>query len=395
MITKEKILATTISLLIVATLTTAQDERRSEGRRRPPTPASGARPDLTVERATATGEFTIKAYVSNIGQADSVAFSIHLDVYDASNKQIKELFKISKPLSKGDGREFVFETAPLSLAGMRFQIVVDPRNLVDESNETNNRTPVKSANVGTAVDADERDAPPARTHPSVDLAAINVFPATDGKKNMIHGVIRNLGSEPYSGYRGNRQATITLTLLRDGKESQQTLGTANVPDISAGSQQTIAFPSPPEFAQVDAYRLTLTLSGRDNNSANDMKVNTSGEFSSERGSPGADLEAAEVARILEGGVARIKGVVRNASSQRYKGEREVRLYFVDQTGGEEKSTLIASETVRNIAAGERWEISGDLPPTLKKVKHFLLRLTISAGDDNPGNDKKTRTLGNL
>jgi hypothetical protein len=375
-------------------LISAQDEPRRDGRRLSP-PASGARPDLTVERGIATGEFTVKAYVSNIGQADSVAFAIHLDVYDADNKRIKEFFKISKPLSKGLGGEFLFVTSPLSMTGKRFQIVVDPRNFVDESNETNNRTPLKSTNEAVAGGRDETDAPPAKTNPSVDLAAINVFPATDGKKNVIHGVIRNLGSEPYSGSRGKRQTTITLTLVKDGKESQQKLGTAGVPDISAGGQQIIAFPSPPEFASVDGYRLTLTISGGDSNTKNDSKINTSAGFSSEVGSPDADLEAAEVARILESGVARIKGVVRNVSSQRFKGEREVRLYFVDQTGSEGKSTLIASETVKNIAAGERWEIIGDLPAALKQAKHFLLKLNISAGDNNPGNDKKTRAFGNL
>ena len=90
-----------------------------------------------------------------------------------------------------------------------------------------------------------------------------------------------------------------------------------------------------------------------------------------------------------------KRTVRNVSSQRFNGEREVRLYFVDQTGSEGKSTLIASETVKNIAAGERWEIIGDLPAGLKQAKHFLLKLYISGGDNNPGNDKKTRAFGNL
>ena len=33
-------------------------------------------------------------------------------------------------------------------------------------------------------------------------------------------------------------------------------------------------------------------------------------------------------------------------------------------------------------------IIGDLPANPKKVQHFLLRLSISAEDDNRGNDEK-------
>lgn len=141
-----------------------------------------------------------------------------------------------------------------------------------------------------------------------------------------------------------------------------------------------------------AYRLTLTISGQDSNSANDSKINESAEFSATRGSSDADLEALDIRRFREDGTSRMRGLVRNMSSQNYAGERKARLYFIDQTGGQNTATLIASEVIKNVGAGDQWEIDVDVPVHLLKVKTYTLKLMISAGDRNKGNDEKSKSF---
>jgi hypothetical protein len=340
-------------------------------------------PDLNVGQVY-TRDFGALVSIVNAGARASSPCEVTLFVYDTKGALLWQQSHPLKALPVGTSEQVLFNAGGRGWAGRRFQVMVDSGNAVRELDESNNRTSLMNAPAGTG---DEPEHKPASGSATVDLAAINVFPATADNHEVVRGVIRNLGRETYTG---KRQATITLLIQKDGADFRRTLGTTKVPVIAAGSQQFITFPRPPEFDNSDAYRLTLTISGGDADASNDTKVNSSPGFSAGGGSPSADLEAVQVERFREGGADKMRGIIRNNSTQRYGGEREARLYFIDRTGGQKKSILIAAEIIRDIDGGGRREIVGDFPAGLRKVKTYTLKLSISGGDDHSANDEKLK-----
>jgi hypothetical protein len=347
-------------------------------------------PDLNIGQSYPK-DFGVMVSIVNLGGTVAPPSQATLSVYDAAGTTLWTEDQAVKSLTPRDSVQVVFTAGRRPWAGHRFRVVVDAANAVKEVSDANNSTAMLDAPGASGRETVTSSAPPAppktAASPTVDLAAINVFLANDG----INGVVRNVGKQAYAG---DRQATILLARKKDGKLVEQKLGSQKISSLAAGAQQFVSVPKPAGFDQGEGYRLTLVLTRGDGNSANDTKVHPSPDFS-DSGSATVDLEAIDVLRLVEGGIARVKGTVRNVGSEPFAGQREVRIYFVDQSGDEPKTTLIASKTLKALVNGEDWEITGRLPDSLRKVQRFLLKLTVSPGDDNDANDQKTRPFGNL
>lgn len=187
----------------------AQDRSRSEPIQ------SGPLPDLVVERVDVLDSFKVQVIIKNHGEGKLLhAFLVDLRIYDRDGQLLKRLRQGRKPpLDKGSMLILHFDTEGQTLAGNRFEVEVDVGNINKESNENNNGTRRTDGPGEIVRKANE----PPGSSAGVDLAAINVFPATAGNKNVIQGVVRNLGTTSYSGSREKRRATITLTTQKMGR----------------------------------------------------------------------------------------------------------------------------------------------------------------------------------
>jgi len=371
-----------MTLLLSAAQPSAQDDPPRGGRTARPGVLGGrVYPDLKVQRASASGEFAVRVEVANIGAADSRGFTAELSVYYADNTLMKELSRPCQAIPKGETRPCLIETAPLSLAGKRFRVKLVTDRIQRDFNVSNNTSAM--------VDGPPVKPPPPKTSPTVDLAAQRVFLDRQGGQDGIAATILNLGNQKYSG---SREAAVTLYTVKDGEKSTHTIGRKKVPDIRAGGYEVIFLPRPPDILKhSDGYRLTLNITGGDNNPSNDSKTETSEGFAASKGgSKTADLKAVKV-RMFNDGTPKIEGVVRNVSSKRYRGEREVQIYFKYTTsGGEKKDVLIASDIVKDLEAGAEWRLVGELPANLRKVHTHELYLVIQGDDINAENDQLLR-----
>lgn len=110
----------------------------------------GCKPDLTVQSAAVTWNATTKkatARIANIGQAHAGRFMLYFDGEEepvSSNYRPQVSFTIDG-LAKGQTLERVADFAPLARPendSLRriymIRVAVDPKNMVIESNESNN-----------------------------------------------------------------------------------------------------------------------------------------------------------------------------------------------------------------------------------------------------------------
>lgn len=345
-------------------------------------------PDLKIAEVYPK-DFGVMVSIVNAGSAIAPASQATLSVLDAANTILWIDKQAVKSLTPNESVQVVFTAGRRPWSGNRFRVVVDSASAIKELSEANNATAMLDTPKGTGRETTPAIAasPQPSGSATADLAAINVFPANDG----INGVVRNVGKQAYAG---DRQATILFAQRKNGKLVEQKLGSQKIGNLSAGAQQFVSVPKPSGFEKVDAYRLTLVLSAGDGNASNDTKVHPSPDFAA-AGSSTVDLEAVDVLKLLESGVASIRGTVRNVGSEAFEGERLVEVYFVDQSGDEPKTSLIAANKIKALANGETWEITAPLPDSLRKIQRFSLKLTIAAGDDNAANDQKVRPFGNL
>ena len=104
-------------------------------------------PDLTIGKVAVVDAFSVRLDVLNMGEADAPDSIATIFIYDANNKVIETESTAVPALAPGPPVFVVFDDlgGDSGIYGKRYQVMVDSKYQVRESNETNNRSRVRSA----------------------------------------------------------------------------------------------------------------------------------------------------------------------------------------------------------------------------------------------------------
>lgn len=104
-------------------------------------------PDLTIGKVTIVDAFTVRLDVLNMGEADAPASTATLYIYDANNKLIETESTEVPALAPGPPVFVIFDGVggDSGIYGKRYQVMVDSKYKIRESNEINNRSRVRTA----------------------------------------------------------------------------------------------------------------------------------------------------------------------------------------------------------------------------------------------------------
>ena len=100
-------------------------------------------PDLTVEfvdlpeKFVAGTEYEVKALVKNVGEADAGSFNVELKANEASIEKVPV-----EGLAAGSSTTVTFKWKPEEAGDYTLKATVDPENLIEEKDETNNAATV-------------------------------------------------------------------------------------------------------------------------------------------------------------------------------------------------------------------------------------------------------------
>ena len=114
---------------------------------REPNQSSKPLPDLTIGKVAVVDAFSVRLDVLNMGEVDAPDSIATIFVYDANNKVIETESTAVPALAPGPPVFVIFDDlgGDSGIYGKRYQVMVDAKYQVRESNETNNRSRVKRA----------------------------------------------------------------------------------------------------------------------------------------------------------------------------------------------------------------------------------------------------------
>ena len=202
-------------------------------------------PDLTVEFVDLPDEFEtektyeIKAIVRNIDGADAPRFSVRLEADDTGVQTLSV-----DSLAVDESITLAFRWTPPEPDTYELTVIVDPGNLIEELDETNNTD-------SATVTVKEKEVPPAPlpdlTVEFVDLPEEFVAGRTYG----IEAQVRNIGE-------GDAE-TFNVELKANGASVQE----IEVESLAAGADVTLAFTWTPGELFPGDYTLTVTVDPED------------------------------------------------------------------------------------------------------------------------------------
>jgi len=212
-------------------------------------------PDLTVEFVDLPEEFVaektyeIKAIVKNIDGADAPRFSVRLEADDTGVQTLSV-----DSLAVDESVTLTFRWTPPGPDTYEFTVIVDPGDLIEELDETNN---TDSATVTV------EEVPPPLELPDLTVEFVDLpeeFVA--GRSYGIKAQVRNIGE--------NESGTFYVELKANGASVQE----IEVESLAAGASTTVTFTWTPEELFPGDYTLTVTVDPEDDVAEADETNNT-------------------------------------------------------------------------------------------------------------------------
>jgi hypothetical protein len=104
-------------------------------------------PDLTIGKVACVDAFNVRLDVLNMGEVAAPASTATIFIYDAHNKLLERESTEVPALEPGPPVFVVFSDlgGDSGIYGKRYRVMVDSRNTIKESNETNNKSRIKIA----------------------------------------------------------------------------------------------------------------------------------------------------------------------------------------------------------------------------------------------------------